>query len=65
MKPLRAKRAKEIQFAFDFVFDQNQNQQTVYENTTQFLIDGLLEGYNATVFSYGATGSGKTHTYYD
>ena len=30
--------------------------------TTQFLIEGVLEGYNATVFAYGATGAGKTHT---
>lgn len=25
------------------------------------MIDGCLEGYNATVFAYGQTGSGKTH----
>jgi len=25
-------------------------------------LDGLLEGYNATVFAYGATGAGKTYT---
>jgi kinesin family protein 18/19 len=30
--------------------------------TTQFLIDGVLEGYNATIFAYGATGAGKTYT---
>ncbi len=32
----------------------------VYNSTTRFLIDGVIEGYNATVFAYGATGSGKT-----
>ena len=34
----------------------------MYEATTQQLIDPVLNGYNATVFAYGATGSGKTHT---
>lgn len=28
----------------------------------QTLIPGVLRGLNATVFAYGATGSGKTHT---
>ncbi len=28
----------------------------------QFLIDGVLGGYNASVFAYGATGAGKTYT---
>ena len=26
------------------------------------MIPGVLRGLNATVFAYGATGSGKTHT---
>jgi len=26
------------------------------------LVNGLLQGYNATVLAYGQTGSGKTHT---
>jgi kinesin family protein 22 len=26
------------------------------------LIPGIFHGYNATVFAYGATGSGKTYT---
>jgi len=26
------------------------------------LIEGLLDGYNATIFAYGATGAGKTFT---
>ncbi|MBN9697531.1 MAG: hypothetical protein J0L85_17215 [Zoogloea sp.] len=34
----------------------------VYEQTTQSLIPPILSGYNATVFAYGATGSGKTFT---
>ena len=35
-------------------------QQDVYEDTTKSLLPGVLNGYNATVFAYGATGAGKT-----
>jgi kinesin family protein 18/19 len=34
----------------------------VFDKTTKFLCDGLLDGFNSTVFSYGSTGAGKTHT---
>ena len=41
---------------------QNDGQETVYSHTTKFLIDGVLQGFNATVFAYGCTGAGKTYT---
>ena len=53
---------KEKQYAFDYVFDESTDQKTVFEKSTQFLIEGVTDGYNATVFAYGATGAGKTHT---
>ncbi|KAJ5234902.1 uncharacterized protein N7469_004070 [Penicillium citrinum] len=56
------KRVKDQTFAFDRVFDQNASQGEVYESTTRSLLDNVLDGYNATVFAYGATGCGKTHT---
>jgi kinesin family protein 18/19 len=34
----------------------------VYEATSKGLVSSVLMGYNATVFAYGATGTGKTHT---
>lgn len=34
----------------------------VFNQTTKFLLDGVVNGYNATVFAYGATGAGKTYT---
>lgn len=58
----QGKRTKDQTFAFDRVFDENTTQQDVYEATTKGLLDSVLEGYNATVFAYGATGCGKTHT---
>lgn len=56
------KRVKDQTFGFDRVFDENTTQAEVYESTTRGLLDSVLDGYNATVFAYGATGCGKTHT---
>lgn len=53
---------KDQTFAFDRVFDETTTQGDVYESTTKPLLDSVLDGYNATVFAYGATGCGKTHT---
>jgi hypothetical protein len=58
----QGKRVKDQTFAFDRVFDENTTQGDVYEQTTKPLLDSVLDGYNATVFAYGATGCGKTHT---
>ncbi|KAL9103735.1 MAG: hypothetical protein Q9163_001239 [Psora crenata] len=56
------RRSKDQTFGFDRVFDENATQGDVYEATTRSLLDSVLDGYNATVFAYGATGCGKTHT---
>ncbi|XP_033106155.1 kinesin-like protein KIF18A [Anneissia japonica] len=53
---------KDLRFAFDRVFDGSASQQNVYESTTKPVIDGLMNGYNCSVFAYGATGAGKTFT---
>lgn len=58
---LRVNRSREKRYAFDFVFDPECPQPHVYENTTKFLIHGVLDGFNATVFAYGNTGAGKVH----
>jgi kinesin family member 18/19 len=58
----RGKRVKDQTFGFDRIFDENASQDDVYEATTKGLLDSVLSGYNATVFAYGATGCGKTHT---
>ncbi|KAI9861445.1 MAG: kinesin-like protein Klp5 [Trichoglossum hirsutum] len=60
--PNQGRRVKDQTFAFDRVFDEHTTQGDVYEATTKNLMDSVLEGYNATVFAYGATGCGKTHT---
>ncbi|XP_070270288.1 kinesin-like protein KIF19 [Myotis yumanensis] len=59
---LRTHRSREKTFIFDTVFDQHASQGDVYRATTQRLVDGIVSGYNATVFAYGPSGAGKTHT---
>lgn len=49
-------------FTFDHVFSTGCSNFDIYGKTTQPLIDRLIEGYNATIFAYGMTGSGKTFT---
>lgn len=58
----RQNRSREKQYAFDFAFNESTTQEMIFENTTKFLIDGVLNGFNATVFAYGSTGAGKTYT---
>ena len=55
-------RNKDQTYAFDYAFDKFTTQKTVFDKSTKFLIDGVVNGYNATVFAYGATGAGKTYT---
>uniref|UniRef100_A0AAG5DUG3 Kinesin motor domain-containing protein n=1 Tax=Anopheles atroparvus TaxID=41427 RepID=A0AAG5DUG3_ANOAO len=49
-------------FTFDYVFDVTTTQVSVYNKCIEKLVDGALQGYNATVLAYGQTGSGKTYT---
>ncbi|CAL1700561.1 unnamed protein product [Somion occarium] len=60
--PPGTKRYKDRRFIFDRVFNKDATQQDVYANTAKPLLRNLLDGFNATIFAYGATGCGKTHT---
>uniref|UniRef100_A0A673ISV7 Kinesin family member 21A n=1 Tax=Sinocyclocheilus rhinocerous TaxID=307959 RepID=A0A673ISV7_9TELE len=53
---------KDKPFTFDYVFDMDSQQDSIYSNCTEKLIEGCFEGYNATIFAYGQTGSGKTYS---
>ena len=37
-------------------FGGDSTQEEVYNETTKHLVQNVIEGYNATVFAYGATG---------
>eukprot|EP00347_Sterkiella_histriomuscorum_P007099 403350261 len=49
-------------FTFDRVFDMASTQKEVYDIAAKPIIDSVLEGFNGTIFAYGQTSSGKTHT---
>jgi len=49
-------------FLFDYVYDQHSTQKKVYDTTARPVVDSALTGYNATIFAYGQTGTGKTFT---
>ncbi|CAN6849559.1 unnamed protein product [Brassica oleracea] len=50
-------------FTFDHVYGSCGSPSTdMYEQCAAPLVDGLFQGYNATVLAYGQTGSGKTYT---
>ncbi|KDP35632.1 hypothetical protein JCGZ_09070 [Jatropha curcas] len=50
-------------YQLDSFFGQEDNSVSrIFEKEVSPLIPGIFQGYNATVFAYGATGSGKTFT---
>ncbi|XP_073327679.1 kinesin-like protein KIF21A isoform X2 [Pagrus major] len=53
---------KDKAFTYDYMFDMDSQQDSIYTSCTEKLIEGCFEGYNATIFAYGQTGSGKTYT---
>ncbi|CAL5383768.1 unnamed protein product [Camellia sinensis] len=50
-------------FTFDHVYGSTGSPPSaMFEECVAPLVDGLFQGYNATVLAYGQTGSGKTYT---
>ena len=49
-------------FTYDFVFPPDSEQRIVYESTAMPIVEGVMQGFNGTVFAYGQTSSGKTFT---
>eukprot|EP00232_Nephroselmis_pyriformis_P005630 CAMPEP_0182914054 /NCGR_PEP_ID=MMETSP0034_2-20130328/38355_1 /TAXON_ID=156128 /ORGANISM="Nephroselmis pyriformis, Strain CCMP717" /LENGTH=720 /DNA_ID=CAMNT_0025050787 /DNA_START=56 /DNA_END=2214 /DNA_ORIENTATION=+ len=50
------------QFTFDQVYDWNTIQLDLYNTSAKPIVDSVMSGYNGTIFAYGQTGTGKTHT---
>ena len=50
------------EFTFDRVFSSETSQTEVFEHAAKPVVQGVLDGYNGTIFAYGQTGSGKTYT---
>jgi kinesin family protein 18/19 len=55
-------RSREKRYAFDYAFDETEETERVFQLTTKSLCGAVCDGFNSTVFAYGATGAGKTHT---
>ncbi|KAE8293263.1 Kinesin heavy chain isoform 5A Kinesin heavy chain neuron-specific 1 Neuronal kinesin heavy chain [Larimichthys crocea] len=49
-------------YSFDRVFPTNTTQEQVYNTCAKQIVKDVLSGYNGTIFAYGQTSSGKTHT---
>ncbi|KAK1947675.1 Kinesin heavy chain [Phytophthora citrophthora] len=49
-------------FTFDHVFGEDTDQKMVFESVAQPVVQDIMAGYNATIFAYGQTSSGKTYT---
>ncbi|XP_078447884.1 kinesin motor family protein isoform X2 [Wolffia australiana] len=49
-------------YAFDRVFGPSTPTKVVYEVAAKPVVKAAMEGINGTVFAYGVTSSGKTHT---
>lgn len=49
-------------FTFDATFPAGSSQREVYDSAATEIVEAVMEGYNGTVFAYGQTGAGKSHT---
>lgn len=49
-------------FTFDYVFGSTCQQEDLYNQVVEPLMDTFFGGYNVTVLAYGQTGSGKTYS---
>ncbi|KAK6485173.1 kinesin heavy chain isoform X1 [Huso huso] len=49
-------------YIFDKVLSPNTSQENVYNACAKQIVKDVLGGYNGTIFAYGQTSSGKTHT---
>lgn len=53
---------KERVFSFDMTFQPGCKQESIFTQAALPIIESVLSGYNGTIFAYGQTGTGKTHT---
>jgi len=56
------KNDNKYEMMFDYVFDENDDQDTIYNSFGEKLVKDIFRGYNGTIMAYGQTGSGKTYT---
>lgn len=49
-------------FNFDKIFPSDTTQEGFYTGAAKPIVADILQGYNGTIFAYGQTSAGKTHT---
>lgn len=49
-------------FTYDHSYGADSVQEQIYCDTAYPIVESVLGGYNGTIFAYGQTGTGKTHT---
>lgn len=54
--------AELFSFQFNSVYEQDATQQDIFENEVSPTVKHLFNGFDVTIFAYGVTGTGKTHT---
>ncbi|KAI5466828.1 P-loop containing nucleoside triphosphate hydrolase protein [Mariannaea sp. PMI_226] len=54
--------AEEFSFAFNGVYDQSTTQEQLFTSEVAPYLKSLFQGIDVTIFAYGVTGTGKTHT---
>merc|ERR1719233_1156038 len=62
LKPTRSGKQVPEEYHFDRIFDQGTTQERIFEQAVEPILDEVLKGYTCTIFCYGLTGTGKTHT---
>eukprot|EP01084_Bolivina_argentea_P240916 404580_1 len=54
--------SKPLKFEFDGILNRLTSQETTFDVVAKKVVEDVLNGYNSTIFCYGSTTSGKTHT---
>lgn len=58
----KSKNASRRTYTFDAVFTPETTQEELFRTTVEPIVNEALKGFNCTIFAYGQTGTGKTHT---
>ncbi|KAK5995714.1 Kinesin-like protein KIF22 [Cladobotryum mycophilum] len=53
---------EEFSFTFNGVYDQSTSQESLFTSEVAPHLKSLFQGLDVTIFAYGVTGTGKTHT---
>ncbi|KAF2753782.1 kinesin-domain-containing protein, partial [Pseudovirgaria hyperparasitica] len=54
--------AESFSFQFNSVYEQHATQQDLFDHEIAPTVKHLFNGFDTTIFAYGVTGTGKTHT---